>query len=39
MTIFYVQHGFAVFGFGETREDAIVMAAQWLKAPSASCSR
>jgi hypothetical protein len=35
MTILYVQHDFAVFGFGETREDAIVMAAQWLKAPSA----
>ncbi|MFI3198256.1 MAG: hypothetical protein QX196_08050 [Methylococcaceae bacterium] len=31
MTILYVQHDYAVFGFGETRQDAIVMAAQWLK--------
>jgi hypothetical protein len=30
MTILYVQHDFAVFGFGESREDAITMAAQWL---------
>jgi hypothetical protein len=26
-----VQHDYAVFGFGETRTDAITMAAQWLK--------
>jgi len=31
MTILYVQHEYAVFGFGETRQDAIAMAAQWLK--------
>ncbi len=31
MTILYVQHDYAVFGFGETRQDAIIMAAQWLK--------
>jgi hypothetical protein len=31
MTILYVQHDYAVFGFGETRQDAIAMAAQWLK--------
>lgn len=31
MTILYVQHDYAVFGFGETRQDAITMAAQWLK--------
>ena len=31
MTILYVQHDYAVFGFGETRESAIAMAAQWLK--------
>jgi hypothetical protein len=35
MTILYVQQDFAVFGFGETREEAIAMATQWLKAPSA----
>lgn len=26
-----MQHDYAVFGFGETRESAIAMAAQWLK--------
>ena len=26
MTILYVQHDYAVFGFGETRQDAIAMA-------------
>ncbi|MGZ8164243.1 MAG: hypothetical protein ACXW04_01900 [Methylobacter sp.] len=31
MTILYVQHDYAVFGFGETRQEAITMAAQWLK--------
>ena len=31
MTILYVQHDYAVFGFGETRQEAIAMAAQWLK--------
>jgi len=31
MTILYVQHDYAVFGFGETTQDAIAMAAQWLK--------
>ena len=31
MTILYVQHDYAVFGFGETRQDAIAMAAEWLK--------
>ncbi len=31
MTILYVQHDYAVFGFGETRQAAIAMAAQWLK--------
>jgi len=31
MTILYVQHEYAVFGFGETRQEAISMAAQWLK--------
>ncbi len=31
MTILYVQHDYAVFGFGETRTEAIAMAAQWLK--------
>jgi len=31
MTILYVQHDYAVFGFGETREAAIAMAAEWLK--------
>lgn len=31
MTILYVQHEYAVFGFGETRQAAIAMAAQWLK--------
>jgi hypothetical protein len=31
MTILYVQHDYAVFGFGETRTDAIAMAAKWLK--------
>jgi len=30
MTILYVQHDYAVFGFGETRTEAIAMAAQWL---------
>jgi hypothetical protein len=30
MTILYVQHDYAVFGFGETEEEAIAMAAQWL---------
>ncbi len=35
MTILYVQHDYAVFGFGETRTDAVAMAAQWLKAASA----
>lgn len=30
MTVLYVQHNYAVFGFGETRQDAIAMAAQWL---------
>lgn len=32
MTILYVQHEYAVYGFGETRQEAISMAAQWLKA-------
>ena len=31
MTILYVQHDYAVFGFGETEEEAIAMAAQWLQ--------
>lgn len=31
MTYLYVQHDYAVFGFGETRAAAIAMAAQWLK--------
>jgi hypothetical protein len=31
MTILYVQHDYAVFGFGETKAEAIAMAAQWLK--------
>ncbi|MFZ2450528.1 MAG: hypothetical protein WAW36_08415 [Methylovulum miyakonense] len=31
MTVLYVQHDYAVFGFGETRQAAIAMAAQWLK--------
>lgn len=31
MTILYVQHDYAVFGFGETRTAAITMAAQWIK--------
>ena len=31
MTVLYVQHDYAVFGFGETPEEAIVMAAEWLK--------
>ena len=31
MTILYVQHDYAVFGFGDTRHEAIAMAAQWLK--------
>ncbi|MFA5017362.1 MAG: hypothetical protein WC504_07435 [Methylobacter sp.] len=31
MTILYVQHDYAVFGFGETRQEALAMAAQWLK--------
>ena len=35
MTILYVQHDYAVFGFVETRQNAIAMAAQWLKAASA----
>jgi hypothetical protein len=30
MTILYVQHDYAVFGFGETEEEAIAMAAEWL---------
>jgi hypothetical protein len=30
MIILYVQHEYAVFGFGETRQEAIAMAAQWL---------
>ena len=30
MTILYVQHDYAVFGFGETQQEAIAMAAQWL---------
>ncbi|MEQ1635236.1 MAG: hypothetical protein ABL903_01015 [Methylococcales bacterium] len=30
MTILYVQQDYAVFGFGETKEAAIAMAAQWL---------
>jgi hypothetical protein len=29
--VLYVLHDYAVFGYGETRQDAIVMAAQWLK--------
>ena len=31
MTVLYVQHDYAVFGFGETTEEAIAMAAEWLK--------
>ncbi|MDP3905405.1 MAG: hypothetical protein Q8Q40_15735 [Methylococcaceae bacterium] len=31
MTILYVQHDNAVFGFGETKQEAIAMAAEWLK--------
>ena len=31
MTILYVQHDYAVFGFGETKVEAIAMAAEWLK--------
>jgi hypothetical protein len=31
MTILYVQHEYAVYGFGETQREAIAMAAQWLK--------
>ena len=31
MTVLYVQQDYAVFGFGETKDAAIVMAAQWLK--------
>lgn len=31
MTFLYVQHDYAVFGFGETQEEAIAMATQWLK--------
>jgi hypothetical protein len=31
MTFLYVQHDYAVFGFGATRHDAIAMASQWLK--------
>ncbi|MCX7085903.1 MAG: hypothetical protein NTY69_10250 [Methylococcales bacterium] len=31
MTVLYVQHDYAVFGFGETQEAAITMAAEWLK--------
>ncbi len=31
MTVLYVQQDYAVFGFGETKQDAITMAAQWLK--------
>jgi hypothetical protein len=30
MTVLYVQHNYAVFGFGNTREDAIKMASEWL---------
>lgn len=30
MTLLYVQHDYAVFGFGETRTDAIVVAKQVL---------
>ncbi|MGZ8136286.1 MAG: hypothetical protein ACXW1W_04185 [Methylococcaceae bacterium] len=30
MTVLYIQHDYAVFGFGETREEAVNMAAQWL---------
>jgi hypothetical protein len=36
MTILYVQQDFAVFGFGESRQAAISMAAQWLKNESGS---
>lgn len=31
MTILYIQQDYAVFGFGETRQAAIAMAAEWLK--------
>jgi hypothetical protein len=31
MTVLYVQHGYAVFGFGPTREAALAMACEWLK--------
>ncbi|KJV05101.1 hypothetical protein [Methylocucumis oryzae] len=31
MTTLYVQHDYAVYGYGETREDAIAMAALWLR--------
>jgi hypothetical protein len=31
MTFLYVQFDYAVFGFGETRQAAIAMAAHWLK--------
>ncbi len=31
MTVLYVQHDYAVFGFGETPAEAIAMAAEWLK--------
>jgi hypothetical protein len=31
MTLLYVQHDYAVLGFGETKQEAIAMAAQWLK--------
>lgn len=30
MTILYVQHNYAVLGFGETRKQAIEMAVHWL---------
>lgn len=31
MTYLYVQHDYAVFGFGDSRQAAIDMAARWLK--------
>lgn len=31
MTVLYIQHDYAVFGFGESKQAAIAMAAQWIK--------